>query len=171
MRRRLLLRSSQADICRATGINAVEYGLLEKEKKSPRAGGGWSINVQRLAQFYDCGSEDLFPSDVYEIPTRPQEVMLLDEITKISTSISPEHWLVYQELKERVREVLATLTPREEKVLRMRFGIGEKSDLTLDEICQEFEVHRSRIQQIEAKALHKLRYRSRLKHLEEYVDR
>jgi biotin carboxyl carrier protein len=61
-------------------------------------------------------------------------------------------------LAEQTRKVLATLTPREEKVLRMRFGIGEKSDHTLEEVGQDFEVTRERIRQIEAKALRKLRH-------------
>ena len=56
-------------------------------------------------------------------------------------------------LPEQTRKVLATLTPREEKVLRMRFGIGEKTDHTLEEVGQEFAVTRERIRQIEAKAL------------------
>ena len=64
-------------------------------------------------------------------------------------------------LAEQTRKVLATLTPREEKVLRMRFGIGEKSDHTLEEVGQDFEVTRERIRQIEAKALRKLRHPSR----------
>ena len=63
-------------------------------------------------------------------------------------------------LAEQTRKVLATLTPREEKVLRMRFGIGEKSDHTLEEVGQDFEVTRERIRQIEAKALRKLRHPS-----------
>jgi DNA-binding CsgD family transcriptional regulator len=66
-------------------------------------------------------------------------------------------------LAEQTRKVLATLTPREEKVLRMRFGIGEKSDHTLEEVGQDFEVTRERIRQIEAKALRKLRHPSRSK--------
>jgi RNA polymerase primary sigma factor len=68
-------------------------------------------------------------------------------------------------LAEQTRKVLATLTPREEKVLRMRFGIGEKSDHTLEEVGQDFEVTRERIRQIEAKALRKLRHPSRSKRL------
>ena len=65
--------------------------------------------------------------------------------------------------------MLATLTPREEKVLRMRFGIGEKSDHTLEEVGQDFEVTRERIRQIEAKALRKLRHPSRSKRLKSFI--
>jgi len=66
--------------------------------------------------------------------------------------------------------VLATLTPREEKVLRMRFGIGEKSDHTLEEVGQDFYVTRERIRQIEAKALRKLRHPTRSKKLASFVE-
>jgi RNA polymerase primary sigma factor len=74
------------------------------------------------------------------------------------------------ELSREVRRVLVTLSPREEKVIRMRFGIGEKDDHTLEEVGQDFEVTRERIRQIEAKALRKLRHPSRAKHLREYCD-
>ena len=67
-------------------------------------------------------------------------------------------------------QVLATLTPREEKVLRMRFGIGENTDHTLEEVGQDFEVTRERIRQIEAKALRKLRHPSRSRKLRSFLD-
>lgn len=75
------------------------------------------------------------------------------------------------DLYRKMREVLATLTPREEKVLRMRFGIGEKSDHSLEEIGTKFEVTRERIRQIEFKALRRLRHPTRAKLLKNYVDR
>ncbi|WP_461395683.1 sigma factor-like helix-turn-helix DNA-binding protein, partial [Deferrisoma sp.] len=70
---------------------------------------------------------------------------------------------------EKTREVLATLTPREEKVLRMRFGIDEKSDHTLEEVGRDFAVTRERIRQIEAKALHKLRHPTRSRKLRTFL--
>ena len=83
---------------------------------------------------------------------------------------NPSHAVISMNLSEQTRKVLATLTPREEKVLRMRFGIGEKSDHTLEEVGQDFEVTRERIRQIEAKALRKLRHPSRAKKLQAFVD-
>ncbi len=74
-------------------------------------------------------------------------------------------------LQEQTRRVLGTLTPREEKVLRMRFGIGERSDHTLEEVGKNFDVTRERIRQIEAKALRKLRHPSRVKKLKGFVDK
>ena len=73
-------------------------------------------------------------------------------------------------LSEQTRKVLATLTPREEQVLRLRFGIGEKSDHTLEEVGQQFSVTRERIRQIEAKALRKLRHPSRSKRLKSFME-
>jgi RNA polymerase primary sigma factor len=73
-------------------------------------------------------------------------------------------------LKEMTDAVMLTLTPREEKVLRMRFGIGTSSDHTLEEVGQHFEVTRERIRQIEAKALRKLRHPSRSKRLKSFIE-
>ena len=73
-------------------------------------------------------------------------------------------------LGEQTSKALATLTPREEKVLRMRFGIGERSDHTLEEVGQNFDVTRERIRQIEAKALRKLRHPSRSKKLRAFIE-
>ncbi len=73
-------------------------------------------------------------------------------------------------LAEQTKKILATLTPREEQVLRMRFGIGEKSDHTLEEVGHEFSVTRERIRQIEAKALRKLRHPSRSKRLKSFME-
>ena len=73
-------------------------------------------------------------------------------------------------LAEQIRKVLSTLTPREERVLRMRFGIGEKADHTLEEVGQEFTVTRERIRQIEAKAIRKLRHPKRSRNLKNFVE-
>ena len=73
-------------------------------------------------------------------------------------------------LEEQTRKVLATLTPREEQILRLRFGIGEKSDYTLEEVGQRFQVTRERIRQIEAKALRKLKHPSRSRKLRSFLD-
>ena len=84
--------------------------------------------------------------------------------------VSPAEAVINMNLAEQTRKVLKTLTPREEKVLRMRFGIGEKSDHTLEEVGQDFEVTRERIRQIEAKALRKLRHPSRSKQLKSFIE-
>ena len=73
-------------------------------------------------------------------------------------------------LKEQLLDVLDTLTPREEKVLRLRFGLDDGKARTLEEVGKEFNVTRERIRQIEAKALRKLRHPSRSKKLKDYLD-
>ena len=73
-------------------------------------------------------------------------------------------------LKEQLVEVLKTLTPREEKVLKLRFGLDDGRQRTLEEVGKEFNVTRERIRQIEAKALRKLRHPSRSKKLKDYLD-
>jgi RNA polymerase sigma factor (sigma-70 family) len=78
--------------------------------------------------------------------------------------------VIQRSLAEQTRSVLGTLTPREEKVLKMRFGIGERSNHTLEEVGQNFEVTRERIRQIEAKALRKLRHPSRAKILRAFIE-
>jgi len=82
----------------------------------------------------------------------------------------PSDAAVNLNLAEQTRKVLATLTPREEKVLRMRFGIGEKADHTLEEVGQDFSVTRERIRQIEAKALRKLRHPTRSRKLKSFIE-
>jgi RNA polymerase primary sigma factor len=83
---------------------------------------------------------------------------------------NPASAVISGNLAEQTRRVLATLTPREEKIVRMRFGIGEASDHTLEEVGQDFCVTRERIRQIEAKALAKLRHPSRTAHLKAFVE-
>lgn len=73
-------------------------------------------------------------------------------------------------LKEQLTDVLKTLTPREEKVLRLRFGLDDGNPKTLEEVGKEFNVTRERIRQIEAKALRKLRHPSRSKKLKDFLD-
>jgi RNA polymerase primary sigma factor len=85
--------------------------------------------------------------------------------------ISAADAVISMNLADETHKVLATLTPREEKVLRMRFGIGEKSDHTLEEVGHEFDVTRERIRQIEARALLKLRRPSRSDMLKLFIER
>ena len=105
-----------------------------------------------------------------ETPIGEEEDSSLGDFIEDRAVVSPSEAVMSMNLSEQTRKVLATLTPREEKVLRMRFGIGEKSDHTLEEVGQDFEVTRERIRQIEAKALRKLRHPSRSKKLRAFVD-
>jgi RNA polymerase primary sigma factor len=105
-----------------------------------------------------------------ETPIGEEEDSHLGDFIEDTTAVSPSEAIIYLNLSEQTRKVLSTLTPKEEKVLRMRFGIGEESDHTLEEVGQDFDVTRERIRQIEAKALQKLRRRSRSKKLKPFVE-
>ncbi|HZR81817.1 MAG TPA: RNA polymerase sigma factor RpoD [Candidatus Binatia bacterium] len=104
-----------------------------------------------------------------ETPIGDDEESALGDFVEDRQSVSPADAAMAISLEEQTRKVLATLTPREEQILRMRFGIGEKSDFTLEEVGQRFAVTRERIRQIEAKALRKLRNPARAKTLETFA--
>jgi RNA polymerase primary sigma factor len=105
-----------------------------------------------------------------ETPIGEEEDSHLGDFIEDKDMMLPTDNVVTNNLEESTRKVLATLTPREERVLRMRFGIGERSDHTLEEVGQDFEVTRERIRQIEAKALRKLRHPSRSNRLRSFVE-
>jgi len=105
-----------------------------------------------------------------ETPIGEEEDSYLGDFIEDKLVMSPNDAAMNFNLSDQTKQVLETLTPREEKVLRMRFGISEKSDHTLEEVGRDFSVTRERIRQIEAKALRKLRHPSRAKKLRSFVD-
>jgi RNA polymerase primary sigma factor len=105
-----------------------------------------------------------------ETPIGEEEDSHLRDFIEDKKILSPAEAVIRLNLSEQTQKVLATLTPREEKVLRMRFGIGEKADHTLEEVGRDFDVTRERIRQIEAKALRKLRHPSRSKRLKAFIE-
>ena len=105
-----------------------------------------------------------------ETPIGEEEDSSLGDFIEDKGVVSPLEAVLKGNLSDQTSRVLGSLTPREEKVLRMRFGIGEKSDHTLEEVGQDFNVTRERIRQIEAKALRKLRHPSRAKRLRGFAS-
>lgn len=104
-------------------------------------------------------------------PVGDSEDASIQDFIENENEFSPSDTVASTDLKERVREVLKTLTPREEKVLKMRFGIDVASEHTLEEVGKDFSVTRERIRQIEVKALRKLRHPSRSKKLLTFFDK
>jgi len=126
------------------------------------------INIDKIRRILKISKEPIS----LETPIGEEEEggSLLGDFIEDKGIINPSNAVMLMSLSEQTKKVLATLTPREAKVIRMRFGIGEKSDHTLEEVGQDFEVTRERIRQIEAKALRKLRHPSRARKLYAFAD-
>lgn len=106
-----------------------------------------------------------------ETPVGDSDDAYIKDFIESENDFSPSDSVASNDLKEKVREILKTLTPREEKVLKMRFGIDVASEHTLEEVGKDFSVTRERIRQIEVKALRKLRHPSRSKRLKAFFDK
>ena len=105
-----------------------------------------------------------------ETPIGEEEDSHLGDFIEDETTVTPSDSVSTTMLKETLLSVLNSLTPREEKVLRLRYGVDDGRPRTLEEVGKEFNVTRERIRQIEAKALRKLRHPSRSKHLKDFLD-
>ncbi len=105
-----------------------------------------------------------------ETPIGDDDDSFLGDFIEDKNAVIPEEAVMQLNLREATTKILSTLTPREERVLRMRFGIGMSSDHTLEEVGQQFSVTRERIRQIEAKALRKLKHPIRSKKLKSFMD-
>ena len=105
-----------------------------------------------------------------ETPIGEEEDSRLEDFIEDKEAISPQDAAISSNMAKRIQKVLSTLNEREEKILRMRFGIGEKHDHTLEEVGQDFDLTRERIQQIEDKALRKLKHSSRADKLRSFIE-
>ncbi|MBI5446154.1 MAG: RNA polymerase sigma factor RpoD [Deltaproteobacteria bacterium] len=138
---------------------------LGREPKPEEIADRMEMSVSKVRKVLKIAKEPIS----LETPIGDEEDSHLGDFIEDKKAIPPDDAAVLSNLAEKTREVLATLTPREEKVLRMRFGIGEKSDHTLEEVGRDFAVTRERIRQIEAKALHKLRHPTRSRKLKSFL--
>jgi RNA polymerase primary sigma factor len=105
-----------------------------------------------------------------ETPIGEEEDSRLGDFIEDKKIAPPQEAIVNQALKEKTKEILSTLTPRQEQIVRLRFGIEEKSDHTLEEVGEEYNLTRERIRQIEAKALRTLRHPTRSKKLRTFIE-
>ncbi len=139
---------------------------LGREPMPEEIAGKMELPIEKVRKVLKIAKEPIS----LETPIGEEEDSHLGDFIEDKAVVNPSEAVINSNLADQTRKVLATLTPREEKVLRMRFGIGEKSDHTLEEVGQDFEVTRERIRQIEAKALRKLRHPSRSKRLRAFVE-
>jgi RNA polymerase primary sigma factor len=124
------------------------------------------IPVQKVRRVLKIAQEPVS----LEMPIGEEEESHLGDFIEDQAVVSPAEAVINLNLRDQTAQVLKTLTPREEKVIKMRFGLDDGNEHTLEELGQRFAVTRERIRQIEAKALRKLRHPSRSRHLRAFVD-
>ncbi|MFA6808149.1 MAG: RNA polymerase sigma factor RpoD [Eubacteriales bacterium] len=147
----------------------VNRQLLQELGRDPlpeETAGVMEISEERVREILKIAQEPVS----LETPIGEEEDSHLGDFIPDEDAPAPAEAASFILLKEQLEEVLETLTPREEKVLRLRFGLDDGRTRTLEEVGQEFGVTRERIRQIEAKALRKLRHPSRSKKLKDYLD-
>ena len=139
---------------------------LNREPTEEELSEKMGTTVEKIRDIYKISQEPVS----LETPIGEEEDSHLGDFIPDETNMSPEDFAVNELLKDEISEVLLTLTEREEKVIRLRFGLEDGRPRTLEEVGQLFGVTRERIRQIEAKALRKLRHPSRSRKLKDYLD-
>ncbi|HZP42707.1 MAG TPA: RNA polymerase sigma factor RpoD [Candidatus Binatia bacterium] len=147
----------------------ISRGLVQELGREPspeEIAARMEIPVEKVQRVMRVAKEPIS----LETPVGEEEDSHLGDFIEDESAVAPVEAVMSQNLREQTSRVLATLTPREEQVLRLRFGIGEYQDHTLEEVGTRFCVTRERIRQIEAKALRKLRHPSRARHLKSFAE-
>lgn len=138
---------------------------LNREPSEEELAAKMSISVDKIREIYKISQEPVS----LETPIGEEDDSHLGDFVPDERNMSPEDYATNEMLKDEISEVLLTLTEREEKVIRLRFGLEDGKSRTLEEVGQMFGVTRERIRQIEAKALRKLRHPSRSRKLKDYM--
>ena len=138
---------------------------LNREPTEEELAKKMNVSVENIREIYKISQEPVS----LETPIGEEDDSHLGDFIKDERNLSPEEYATNEMLKDEIAEVLETLTEREEKVIRLRFGLEDGKSRTLEEVGQLFGVTRERIRQIEAKALRKLRHPSRSRKLKDYM--
>lgn len=138
---------------------------LNREPSEDELAKKMGMSVEKVREIYKISQEPVS----LETPIGEEDDSHLGDFIKDERNVSPEEYATNEMLKDEIAEVLLTLTEREEKVIRLRFGLEDGKSRTLEEVGQMFGVTRERIRQIEAKALRKLRHPSRSRKLKDYM--
>jgi RNA polymerase sigma factor (sigma-70 family) len=167
--------------CKAADLSQTTVGAFINLKRAPlNKDGTFCTDAQKIMDFFGVLPEDLWTVDQLTMEldtnkghletTRAEMVSLLGRAAGMPIEYeSPEVGLDNQVLQQKVEEVLDSLTPREKKVLQLRYGIGISEEMTLDEVGDRFDVTRERIRQIETKAFRKLKTENRNRPLREFL--
>ncbi|MEX0672233.1 MAG: RNA polymerase sigma factor RpoD [Candidatus Babeliales bacterium] len=151
-------------------INKIKHSFLQEHGREPthtELAKELNLDEKKIKNIIKISKEPIS----LETPVGDSDDAYIKDFIEAEDDVSPADTVANNDLKERVREILKTLTPREEKVIKMRFGIDVASEHTLEEVGKDFSVTRERIRQIEVKALRKLRHPSRSKKLESFFDK
>lgn len=151
-------------------INKIKRTFIQEHGKEPsytELAKILNIDEKKIKNIIKISKEPIS----LETPVGDSEDAFIKDFIESENDFSPADTVASSDLKERVREILKSLTPREEKVLKMRFGIDVASEHTLEEVGKDFGVTRERIRQIEVKALRKLRHPSRSKKLQTFFEK
>lgn len=151
-------------------INKIKHTFLQSHGREPsyaELAKELNLDEKKIKNIIKISKEPIS----LETPVGDGEDAFIKDFIENENEFSPADTVASNDLKERVREALKTLTPREEKVLKMRFGIDVASEHTLEEVGKDFSVTRERIRQIEVKALKKLRHPSRSKKLKTFFEK
>lgn len=139
---------------------------LNREPSEEELAEKMNMNIEKVREIYKISQDPVS----LETPIGEEDDSHLGDFIKDERNLSPEEYATNEMLKDEISEVLLTLTEREEKVIRLRFGLEDGKPRTLEEVGQMFGVTRERIRQIEAKALRKLRHPSRSRKLRDYME-
>jgi RNA polymerase primary sigma factor len=151
-------------------INKIKRSFLQEHGREPSSeelAKQLNLDEKKIKNIIKISKEPIS----LETPVGDGEDALIKDFIENEDEILPAESVVYNDLKEHVREILKTLTPREEKVIKMRYGIDVASGYTLEEIGKDFGVTRERVRQIEVKALRKLRHPTRSAKLKSFFDK
>jgi len=151
-------------------INKIKRTFIQEHGKEPthaELAKELNLDEKKIKNIIKISKEPIS----LETPVGDSEDAFIKDFIENENDFSPSDTVASNDLKKRVREILKTLTPREEKVLKMRFGIDVASEHTLEEVGKDFSVTRERIRQIEVKAIKKLRHPSRSKKLKSFFDK
>ena len=139
---------------------------LNREPSEEELAKKMNVSIEKIRDIYKISQEPVS----LETPIGEEDDSHLGDFIKDERNMSPEEYATHEMLKDEISDVLLTLTEREEKVIRLRFGLEDGKSRTLEEVGQMFGVTRERIRQIEAKALRKLRHPSRSRKLKDYMS-
>lgn len=153
-------------INKLTRVSRVLLQTLGREPTPAEIAAEMNVSEERVREIQKIAQDPVS----LETPIGEEEDSHLGDFIEDDRAITPSDSVSSTMLKETLISVLSTLTPREEKVLRLRYGVDDGRPRTLEEVGKEFNVTRERIRQIEAKALRKLRHPSRSKHLKDFLD-